>query len=199
MKNVSEDISAFRHLRGEAGGSRVDYCWRHGRYGLLLIGISDGRLCWARFADDDDRVQALQQLGEAFPHALLQERDGGDLADRAAASIEGELCVEADEVGLWGSDFRVAVWRAVCRIPRGEVRSYAQVAEMAGYPGASRATGSALHVNPITVLIPCHRVVSASQLGKPLTAKTVGRYFSAPEIKLALLEMEGAAPYFRAK
>jgi AraC family transcriptional regulator of adaptative response/methylated-DNA-[protein]-cysteine methyltransferase len=51
------------------------------------------------------------------------------------------------------------VWRALVEIPRGEVRSYAEVAEQAGHPKACRATGSAVGANPVSVLVPCHRVV----------------------------------------
>lgn len=59
------------------------------------------------------------------------------------------------------SAFDRAVWRACAAIPRGEVRSYAEVAQWAGHPQAARATGQALGRNPLPVLIPCHRVLRA--------------------------------------
>lgn len=190
------NFGGFRRMTGRPGGELVEYSWRATRFGELLVGVSGGLVCFAHFVDDGDRVDALEVLGRTFPEAKLVETSGGRYADRMVAALEGREGLTADEIGLWGTDFQVAVWRAVCEIPRGEVRTYGQVAEMAGHPRASRAVGSALHVNPLTVLIPCHRVVSASMSGKPLDIRSVGRYFSSPEIKLALLEAEGADPYF---
>ncbi|MEB3206732.1 MAG: MGMT family protein [Vampirovibrionales bacterium] len=64
---------------------------------------------------------------------------------------------------LQGSDFQEAVWKAALTIPRGETKTYGQLALAIGItPKASRAIGQALSKNPIAVLIPCHRVVAAS-------------------------------------
>lgn len=57
------------------------------------------------------------------------------------------------------TEFERSVYRAVLRIPRGEVRSYAWVARQAGRPGAARAVGNALNKNPFIGIVPCHRVV----------------------------------------
>ena len=57
------------------------------------------------------------------------------------------------------SDFKDKVFRAVSMIPKGRVGTYAQMAELAGVPGAARAVGNALHLNTDTVKVPCHRVV----------------------------------------
>lgn len=61
--------------------------------------------------------------------------------------------------------FDVAVLRAVARIPRGETRTYGEIAAAIGSPRAARAVGGALGRNPISVLIPCHRVVAATGIG----------------------------------
>jgi methylated-DNA-[protein]-cysteine S-methyltransferase len=62
-----------------------------------------------------------------------------------------------------GSDYRRRVWAALCRIPLGEVRTYAEIAREAG--GAPRAVGGANASNPIPILIPCHRVVATGGIG----------------------------------
>ena len=59
------------------------------------------------------------------------------------------------------SRFQQKVYRAIFRIPEGEVRSYQWVAKAIGQPGSARAVGQALHVNPFAPLIPCHRVIRA--------------------------------------
>ena len=60
-----------------------------------------------------------------------------------------------------GTDFQRAVWRALQTIPYGEIRTYGQIAAQIGRPRACRAVGMANHRNPISILIPCHRVVGS--------------------------------------
>lgn len=66
---------------------------------------------------------------------------------------------------LPGTDFQHTVWRALCAIPRGETRTYAQVADAIGRPRAYRAVAQACHANPLPYFIPCHRVVGTHNLG----------------------------------
>lgn len=81
-----------------------------------------------------------------------------------------------------GTPFQRAVWEALLAIPYGQTRTYGELARALGRPGAARAVGGACHVNPICILIPCHRVVGA---GGALTGFAGGL-----EIKKALLELE---------
>jgi len=60
-----------------------------------------------------------------------------------------------------GTAFRLKVWQALCTIPYGETRSYSQLAAMIGQASASRAVGGANHHNPISIIVPCHRVIGA--------------------------------------
>ena len=83
-----------------------------------------------------------------------------------------------------GTPFQMAVWRALTEIPWGETRSYGDIALRLGRPGAARAVGMASHSNPISIFIPCHRVV-----GK--TGKLTG-YAGGLEKKAYLLSLEGA-------
>jgi methylated-DNA-[protein]-cysteine S-methyltransferase len=85
-----------------------------------------------------------------------------------------------------GSEFQNAVWRAMRRIPSGRVRSYGDLAK--SLESAARAVGGACRANPIPIVVPCHRVVSASGLGGFMGA-TGGR---ALQIKRWLLEHERA-------
>jgi methylated-DNA-[protein]-cysteine S-methyltransferase len=62
---------------------------------------------------------------------------------------------------LQGSDFQVAVWRALCAIPYGQTTSYAGIARAVGRPDAVRAVGAANGRNPISIIVPCHRVIGA--------------------------------------
>lgn len=68
---------------------------------------------------------------------------------------------EIDIDALPGTKFQHDVWRALTKIPRGETRTYTQVAIMSGHPNAVRAVANAIGKNPMPPIIPCHRVVRA--------------------------------------
>lgn len=80
--------------------------------------------------------------------------------------------------------FEKKVYTVVKKIPFGEVRSYAWVAEKIGKPGASRAVGNALNKNPFPIIVPCHRVVHSNGF--------IGEYAFGQDLKKKLLETEDA-------
>ena len=84
-----------------------------------------------------------------------------------------------------GTDFQKRVWRALCDIPYGETRSYKQIAEAICNPKAVRAVGMANNRNPITIVVPCHRVIGAD-------GKLVG-YGGGLEMKEFLLRLESCS------
>ena len=85
-----------------------------------------------------------------------------------------------------GTPFQQTVWQALRRIPAGQTRSYAQLAQQAGSPRALRAVGAAIGRNPLSIIVPCHRVIGS---GGALTG-----YAGGLERKRSLLELEGALP-----
>jgi O-6-methylguanine DNA methyltransferase len=87
---------------------------------------------------------------------------------------------------LRGTEFQLAVWRALCAIPYGETISYAEQARRVGRPNAPRAVGAANGANPIAIIVPCHRVVNAD--GK------LGGYGGGLPLKKRLLALEHAQP-----
>ena len=86
---------------------------------------------------------------------------------------------------LRGTDFQLAAWRALCRIPYGTTVSYADQAVMIGSPRATRAVGSANGRNPIPIIVPCHRVVARDG--------SLGGYSLGLDMKRALLALEGVS------
>lgn len=109
-----------------------------------------------------------------------------EAAGRAATQIQEYLAGKRRsfdlELAPRGSTFQKEVWRAVARIPFGQTRTCAQIADALGNAGGFRAVGAAVRKNPLAILIPAHRVVDAN--GKPLgTGKSA-------ELKGALLRME---------
>lgn len=81
-----------------------------------------------------------------------------------------------------GTDFQKAVWAAIARVPFGETRTYGEVAVDVGRPGAARAVGAATGRNPISIVVPCHRVMGA--------AGAMTGYAGGLETKALLLELE---------
>jgi len=85
-------------------------------------------------------------------------------------------------IRIEGTDFQIKVWNALREIPYGETVTYAQIAERIGHKQSYRAVGTACGNNPLPVIIPCHRVISASGPGS---------YLGGSEMKKRLLAIEG--------
>lgn len=100
------------------------------------------------------------------------------------ACFEGQHAAPAPALRLYGTPFQQAVWRALQAIPRGQTCTYAQMAEAAGAPRAMRAVGAAIGRNPVSLLVPCHRVVGRDG--------SLTGYAGGLERKAALLRLEGA-------
>jgi methylated-DNA-[protein]-cysteine S-methyltransferase len=82
--------------------------------------------------------------------------------DQLDAYFAGELTDFEIELDPRGTEFQRRVWKALLTIPYGETRSYGEIAEQIGAPGAARAVGLANGHNPIAIVVPCHRVIGAS-------------------------------------
>lgn len=165
------------------GGRGVTIHWTLAATSLgpLLIAATARGLC--RVAFDEDGAA----LGARFPHAELLP--GGpalaDLAARVVALVETPGCDADLPLDLRGTAFQEAIWQALRTIPPGETRSYAELAALAGAPGATRAAGSACGANGIAIAIPCHRVVRSDG--------GVGGYAYGTARKAALLAREREA------
>ncbi len=94
-------------------------------------------------------------------------------------------CHHVDDLiaSVSATPFEEAVLKEVARIPWGEVRSYGEIAELAGYPHAARAVGNVMHNNPFPIIIPCHRVIKGDG--------SIGGYGGAEDMKAWLLAFEG--------
>lgn len=150
--------------------------------GPMLVAASEKGVVRLSFGEDP------AVLAERFPKA--ERVQGGEpfaslLAEIvAAAEAPGEVDFSHIPVDVAGTPFQEAVWQALRRIPKGETRTYAQLAAEVGRPGAVRAAGSANGANHVSLLIPCHRVIR--------TDGSLGGYAWGLEIKAELLQREGA-------
>ncbi|MEW2561597.1 methylated-DNA--[protein]-cysteine S-methyltransferase [Streptomyces griseorubiginosus] len=123
-------------------------------YGPLTLVADDGVLCGLYMTDQRHRPPE-ESFGEPDASPF------GEAEEQLDAYFAGELKEFTLELRLHGTAFQTAVWRELRRIPLGETRSYGQLADALGNPGASRAVGLANGKNPIGIIVPCHRVVGA--------------------------------------
>jgi methylated-DNA-[protein]-cysteine S-methyltransferase len=128
--------------------------------------------------------------GQKHHPALLTAADRPDdaLLRRAADQLHAYFIGEAPAfdvpLDLQGTAFQRAVWQALLLIPGGETRSYGQIASALGSASAVRAVGGAIGRNPVSVIVPCHRVVGSD--------RSLTGYAGGVDRKRVLLELEGA-------
>lgn len=145
------------------GGDGVVICWTvaGSPLGRMLVAATERGLCSVQFADSE--AEAVRELRERFSKATLQRDDAG-LGDAVRFVLE-QMSESATAASLpfdvRATAFQHRVWEALRAIPRGETRTYAQIAEAVGSPQAVRAVGAACGANPLAVVVPCHRVVGA--------------------------------------
>ncbi len=130
--------------------------------GTLAFAVNEnGSLIQVEFREGNYERTVEQKL-EDEGYKLVRNRDR-----TAQACVEfsqyctGERREFSLPLMLYGSEWQKAVWEALCCIPFGETRSYAEVAAMVGRPTAARAVGRANATNRLAVVVPCHRVISA--------------------------------------
>ena len=152
---------AFRQ-RGEG----LDMVWgiAQSPFGYAVLVVTDWGLAGISFADELSGVPAaFEDLRARWPNAKFR-RDDAKLAPIAARVFDPKRW-SADKpvrVVLIGTDFEVQVWETLLKIPFGKAATYQSVAERIGRPSAARAVGAAIGKNPVSFVVPCHRVVGSS-------------------------------------
>jgi methylated-DNA-[protein]-cysteine S-methyltransferase len=147
--------------RGAAGGLLVDRLPTP--IGTLVIVTDlDGQLRGADWSDQEARMRRLLARCGHDP-AMEPARDPGGCASAIDAYFRGEFAmIDSLAVEAEGTPFQRAVWRALRAIPVGRTTSYAELARRIGCPSAVRAVGRANGANPVSVVVPCHRLVGTN-------------------------------------
>ena len=146
-------------------GERIGYASAQTPFGWVLVGATERGLCWLSLAGSDAEVEAT--LREEFPAAQLQHDPSlAGWVDAALAVVQDNGGLEGEEtqrkLDLRGTAFQLRVWQALQQIPRGETRSYSQLAREMGDPKSTRAVARACATNRVALVVPCHRVVGVS-------------------------------------
>ena len=152
-------------FRREGEGITIRFGQGTSPFGRAFVATTGRGICALAFVDDDAEPDPVATLAANWPRATLVE-DGSEASRQLAAVFGARRAGSAPlSVLVRGTNFQVAVWRALLAIPEGRLASYRDVATAIGKPKAVRAVGTAVGANPCAFLIPCHRVIRGS--GEP--------------------------------
>lgn len=157
----------------------ITYAYDDTLFGKICIASTSKGICHVSFISDSDN--GLSRLKADFPHATYVEehldshQQVSDLINNISNSTRLKL-------HLKGTPFQLKVWEALLTIPSGQLTTYGQIADQVGNSKASRAVGTAIGKNPISCIIPCHRVIQQTGL--------LGGYMWGPERKRIILGWE---------
>jgi O-6-methylguanine DNA methyltransferase len=169
--------------------------------GPLQIAASDKGLVLLKFSGNRWPRRSTQPNGKKSPAATSCSAGvRGNPLSKAVESTEklepyldqlrqyfgGERREFTLPLDLCGTEFQLRCWHALLEIRYGETRTYAQLARAVGSPSGFRAVGAANGANPVSIIVPCHRVIASDG--------TLGGYGGGLEVKERLLRLEGAWP-----
>lgn len=160
---VSHEAMTPGEFKGRGEGLQISYGFHDSPFGDALVMATERGVAGLAFVDEDkgqSRADALADMTRRWPRATYVEAPW-KTAPHARQIFDPEAWKREQPVRLVliGSDFDVRVWETLLKIPMGRAVSYADIARHLGQPNASRAVGSAVGRNPISFVVPCHRVL----------------------------------------
>ena len=144
-------------------GLAISYGFDPSPFGTALVMVAPLGLAGVAFADPGEEAVALADMRKRWPNAELREDSmvtapyAGRIFDPSRWQADRPL-----NVVMIGTDFEVRVWRTLLKIPMGKATTYGDIASHVGNPKASRAVGAAVGKNPLSFVVPCHRVIGRS-------------------------------------
>jgi len=141
-------------------GLMIDYGIHQSPFGNCLLGMTQRGICSLSFHDSLNDQEAVHYLNQKWPRAVLKKNP-----ERTRTFFrkifESNEHNKSDKIPLHleGTNFQIKVWEALLRIPTGHLVCYEDIARLIHQPRAVRAVGQAIARNPISLLIPCHRVI----------------------------------------
>ncbi len=157
---VAHEAMSPGAYKSKGQGLTIYYGYHPSPFGIALAMVTDHGLCGLAFADQGGEVAALADMTRRWPNAIFNE-DSAKTAPYAAQIFKG-TDGQPIRVTLIGSDFEISVWETLLKIPQGHAVTYGAIATKLGKPKAARAVGAAVGRNPISFVVPCHRVIGKS-------------------------------------
>jgi AraC family transcriptional regulator of adaptative response/methylated-DNA-[protein]-cysteine methyltransferase len=173
---------------GQGGkGLAISYTVLPSPFGRLLLAATDRGLCFVELGEDEEGL--VEELRREYPQAKIaatatpSSPELETWAQALKSHLEGQAPRPELPLDVRASAFQFQVWSYLETIPRGEVRTYQEVAAAIGRPKAMRAVGTACAKNPTALIVPCHRVIRGDG--------GLGGYRWGEDRKRRLLESEG--------
>ena len=164
-------------------GLTIRYGFHPTPFGECVIAVTPRGICHLAFVHPVSRHEALDRVQRDWPEAkLVPDQAGTRLAAAQAFPPPGVARQPGLALHVRGTNFQLKVWRALLEVPVGDVTTYGAIAGAIGDAKASRAVGTAIGSNPVSYLIPCHRVIRASG--------EMGNYAWGVDRKRAMLALE---------
>jgi AraC family transcriptional regulator of adaptative response/methylated-DNA-[protein]-cysteine methyltransferase len=175
-----EAMTPGEYARGGAGVD-IAYGFHASPFGIALVMATGKGVCGLAFGDEGEEKDIFDDMAARWPRANFHEAPErtATIARQIFESTGGELSLH-----LLGTPWQVKVWQALLAIPQGKVATYNAIAGQVGNAGAARAVGTAVGRNPISWLIPCHRVLGSDG--------TLHGYHWGLDRKRAMLALEAA-------
>ncbi len=147
----------------KGAGVAISYGFHPSPFGLALVMVTAQGLCGMGFSDPGGEAASLQDMQKRWPNALYTE-NSAQTAPYAARIFAPEKWQDGQplRVTFIGSDFEIRVWESLLKIPMGRAVTYGDIASSLNKPKAARAVGAAVGRNPISFVVPCHRVIGKS-------------------------------------
>jgi AraC family transcriptional regulator of adaptative response/methylated-DNA-[protein]-cysteine methyltransferase len=144
-------------------GLEIHYGFHPSPFGSALIMTTSRGLCGLAFADQGGERAALDDMKSRWPNAHYREDSASTVPYAQRIFDSGKWQPDTPlRVVLIGTDFEVRVWETLLKIPLGHATTYSDIAKKLARPKAARAVGAAVGKNPISFVVPCHRVVGKS-------------------------------------
>lgn len=163
----------------------VIYGFLETEIGRICAAYNNEAVCFLAFAPDEDSAARAVTRIQALSHDALRSDAAVGAAVHVVLKAWRNDTLHDIACDTLGTAFQRDVWAALRQIPKGAVWCYSDIAEMVGKPKAARAVGTAIGQNPISLIIPCHRVVQKSGV--------IGHYAWGSDVKRSLLQREGVA------
>ncbi|HEY7385413.1 MAG TPA: bifunctional helix-turn-helix domain-containing protein/methylated-DNA--[protein]-cysteine S-methyltransferase [Beijerinckiaceae bacterium] len=160
---VTHEAMTPGDYKAQGAGLTMRFGFHPSPFGEAILVATERGLAGLGFVDEGDRGAALADMRRRWPKADYIE----DSAATAplARRIFDPLTWSREQplrVVMIGTDFEVRVWQTLLRIPLGKATTYSEIASRLGKPSAARAVGAAVGRNPISFVVPCHRVIGRS-------------------------------------
>jgi len=146
-----------RDYRARGKGQRISFCSFPSALGTVLVASTGKGVCSVKLGPDAAALERL--LAEEFSEARIEEQPMPEVKKAILDFVGGQASLARVPLDIRGTVFQRRVWDELRRIPRGETRTYRQIARAVGAPEAVRAVGSACGANPVALVVPCHRAV----------------------------------------